>query len=453
MKKNLFKLFALLLVCFGLEALPVKAADCTSGQEEKNVYYFFADVNSSTGEFITGLKADVATTTYTSATKYNNIPSGAIYKERKVIDLYRTSGTGWSLTTYWDNFKTLSKNKDGNYSYTIAATGTTPETTYVWHTSYKLYASASDLANDTNGTANNNSSLVFDNAATSALVDASVLPTTTIGVPSQIATPNAMDGTYSTLRWTATRNYLSGDITGRTAISLTDASGQNGKTVYYAPALYYVSYCVAKTSTSTDKWKLIYNAGDYDVTVPATTTEDCGTSQTVSSTKPTLSGKTFKGWTTTKGGTTVNYASGATVASSTTDCKDVTLYPVFVDNNTTDAKWTITYDANGKNMSMPASTTAACGVSQKVTTTVPKLDGYTFTGWAIASDKTKVVYKANDVITSSKNACTDLTLYAVMVENPKTGESNAIWILMGIIALSGTGYYFIKKKDLFKMNI
>ena len=120
---------------------------------------------------------------------------------------------------------------------------------------------------------------------------------------------------------------------------------------------------------------------------------------TLSSTKPTRTGYTFKGWGTSSSDTSVDYAAGASYTSNAS----ITLYAIWGANT-----YAVKYDANGGS-GAPASQTKTYGVTLTLSSTKPTRTNYTFKGWGTSSGATTVSYAAGASYTS--NAA--ITLYAV----------------------------------------
>lgn len=154
------------------------------------------------------------------------------------------------------------------------------------------------------------------------------------------------------------------------------------------------------------KYTIKYNANGGSG-APSSQTKYYGKSLTLSSTKPTRTGYTFKGWATSSSGSVV-YASGASYTANAS----ATLYAVWQANT-----YTIKYNANG-GTGAPSSQTKTYGVTLTLSSTKPTRasqtdDGvttsYTFKGWATSSTATSVSYAAGAKYTSNASA----TLYAV----------------------------------------
>lgn len=147
----------------------------------------------------------------------------------------------------------------------------------------------------------------------------------------------------------------------------------------------------AKTS-----YKISYNANG-GTGAPSQQTKWHGTNITLSSTKPSRTGYTFKGWATSSTGG-VAYSSGASYTANAS----VTLYAVWQI-----ITYKVTYNANG-GTGAPGQQTKSYGVTLKLSTMKPTRTNYNFKGWAKTSTGS-VAYAAGSSYTS--NAA--ITLYAV----------------------------------------
>lgn len=128
---------------------------------------------------------------------------------------------------------------------------------------------------------------------------------------------------------------------------------------------------------------------------------------TLSSTKPTRSGYTFKGWSTSKTATSPTYSAGG---SYTTNAS-ATLYAVWEQNAPT--TYTVSYNANGGS-GAPSSQTKTQNVTLTLSSTKPTRSGYTFLGWSTSSTATSPTYYASGSYTANAS----VTLYAVWSKNP-----------------------------------
>ena len=130
---------------------------------------------------------------------------------------------------------------------------------------------------------------------------------------------------------------------------------------------------------------------------------------TLSSTKPTRSGYTFKGWSTSKTATSPTYSAGGSYTANAS----ATLYAVWEQNAPT--TYTVSYNANGGS-GAPSSQTKTHGVTLTLSSTKPTRSGYTFQGWSTSSTATSATYSAGGSYTSNSS----VTLYAVWKANPAT---------------------------------
>lgn len=124
---------------------------------------------------------------------------------------------------------------------------------------------------------------------------------------------------------------------------------------------------------------------------------------TLSSTKPTRSGYTFLGWSTSSSATSASYSAGGSITLSAND----TLYAIW------SKKITLTYSANGGSNAPSAESAtiynATTSYKFTISSTKPSRSGYTFLGWSTNSSATSATYSAGSSITLSAND----TLYAV----------------------------------------
>ena len=192
-------------------------------------------------------------------------------------------------------------------------------------------------------------------------------------------------GTYST---DTTSNYDPGATytadTGRTLYAIWESN---------APKTYTVSYNA--------------NGG---TGAPSSQTKTHDVTLTLSYTKPTRSGYTFKGWSTTSGTIqAVKYAAGG----SYVDNASVTLYAVWQENAAT--TYTVSYNANGGS-GAPSAQTKYKDVTLTLSSTTPTRSGYTFLGWSTSSTATSPTYYAGGNYTANASA----TLYAVWSYNAPT---------------------------------
>ena len=179
------------------------------------------------------------------------------------------------------------------------------------------------------------------------------------------------------------------------------ATSANGAVAYASGA----TFKIAKNTTLYAVWEQLtytvtYNLNGASGTAPTDSTKYAANATvTVTSTKPTRSGYTFKGWATSANGA-VAYASGATFKIA----KNTTLYAVWEQ-----LTYTVTYNLNGASGTAPTdSTKYAANAAVTVTSTKPTRSGYTFKGWATSANGA-VAYASGATFKIAKNT----TLYAV----------------------------------------
>lgn len=130
----------------------------------------------------------------------------------------------------------------------------------------------------------------------------------------------------------------------------------------------------------------------------------------LSSSKPSRTGYTFVGWSTSSSASTPSYYAGSIYSENA----NLTLYAVWRIN-----KYTIVYNANG-GIDAPGLQTKNYGSSIKLSSSKPENPGYEFLGWAKSSSASSPQYKAG--ASFSENA--DTTLYAVWRKNIYTVKYN-----------------------------
>lgn len=140
---------------------------------------------------------------------------------------------------------------------------------------------------------------------------------------------------------------------------------------------------------------------------PSSQTKTAGSSITLSTTKPTRTGYTFKNWNTNSSGTGTSYSPGSTYSSDA----NVTLYAQW-----TPLTHTIIYDANG-GTNAPASQVATYGTATYITSEEPTKAGCNFTGWNTQSSGNGVSYQAGDPWGTFYTDSSSTTLYAQWVSS------------------------------------
>lgn len=120
---------------------------------------------------------------------------------------------------------------------------------------------------------------------------------------------------------------------------------------------------------------------------------------TLSSTKPTRTGYSFLGWSTSSSATSATYAAGGSYTANSA----ATLYAVWKANT-----YTIKYNANGGS-GAPGNQTKTYGKTLTLSSTKPTRTNYNFKGWGTSASSTTVTYTAGGSYTANAAA----TLYAV----------------------------------------
>lgn len=119
----------------------------------------------------------------------------------------------------------------------------------------------------------------------------------------------------------------------------------------------------------------------------------------LSSTKPTRTGYTFLGWSTSSTATSATYSAGGNYTANSA----ATLYAVWKA-----LTYSVTYNANG-GTGAPANQTKTYGKALTLSTTIPTRTNYNFKGWGTSASASTVAYAAGASYTNNAGA----TLYAV----------------------------------------
>lgn len=144
------------------------------------------------------------------------------------------------------------------------------------------------------------------------------------------------------------------------------------------------------------KYTVSYNANGGSG-APGSQTKRYGSNLTLSVTKPTRTGYTFNGWSTSSSGS-VSYQPGSTYTGNA----NLTLYAIW-----TPYTYTVSYNANGGS-GAPNSQTKTYGVNLTLSSSKPTRTNYNFLGWSTSASG-GVVYSPGS--TYSSNSA--VTLYAV----------------------------------------
>ena len=221
------------------------------------------------------------------------------------------------------------------------------------------------------------------------------------GAPSSQTKTYGVTLTLSSTKPTRTGYTFLGWSTSSTATSASYSAGGNF-TTNASTTLYAV--------WSINTYTVSYNANGGSG-APSSQTKAYGTALTLSSTKPTRTGYTFLGWSTSSTATSATYSAGGSYTSNSS----ATLYAVWSVNT-----YTVSYNANGGS-GAPSSQTKTYGVTLTLSSTKPTRTGYTFKGWATSSTATSATYSAGGSYTSNSS----ITLYAVWSINTYTVSYNA----------------------------
>ncbi len=246
-----------------------------------------------------------------------------------------------------------------------------------------------------------------DNATTATTSKGAVNINTTVASGSGWSTSNQVklkEYDYTFTRGTSSsKRYVAAKLTNVDRVGGT----MSVSTSYTIPAL--ASYTV----------KYSANGGSG---APSSQTKYYGKTLTLSSTKPSRTGHTFKGWATSASGS-VAYASGASYTANAS----ITLYAVWQANT-----YTVKYNANG-GTGAPSSQTKTYGVALTLSSTKPTrasvdsgdgvLTTYTFKGWATSANSSTVAYAAGAKYTANAS----VTLYAVWSTKTTVTEYDVVY--------------------------
>ena len=197
------------------------------------------------------------------------------------------------------------------------------------------------------------------------------------------------------------------------------------------------------SSTSTTYYfKVAYNANGGSGAPSTTnggTSSSTSKSVTLSSTVPTKSGYTFKGWATSSSATSASYSAGGSYSFS---YGTTTLYAVWQQNSYT---CYLNFNANGGSgapSNQSYSGTSTSNHTFTIANTVPTKSGCVFLGWATSSTATTASYQPGASIAVSYNGTT--TLYAVWETTVAfTSAPNASCIVLPVISYHDDGTYTI----------
>lgn len=199
------------------------------------------------------------------------------------------------------------------------------------------------------------------------------------------------------------RSSGSGTLTGTYSIS---GNGSASKTVTVTfrnfntdngdSATKNISFTV--TVPAWTSYKITYNANGGSG-APSAQTKWKDQALTLSSTKPTRTGYTFLGWSTSSTATSATYSAGGSYTANSA----ATLYAVWKA-----LTYTVKYNANG-GTGAPANQTKTYGKTLTLSTAKPTRTNYNFKGWGTSASATTVSYASG----ASYTANAGITLYAV----------------------------------------
>lgn len=156
---------------------------------------------------------------------------------------------------------------------------------------------------------------------------------------------------------------------------------------------------------ATSSYTVSYNANSGSG-APGNQTKWYGETLTLSSTKPTRSGYTFVGWSTSSNATSASYSAGG----SYTGNSSITLYAVW---NKNALVCTLAYNANGGS-GAPSSQIHVQYTTSKISSGKPTRANYTFLGWSTSSTATTATYLTDGQYTNNSfSSGATITLYAV----------------------------------------
>lgn len=175
----------------------------------------------------------------------------------------------------------------------------------------------------------------------------------------------------------------------------------------------------AYTSNSSTTLYAAWNINTYTISynanggsgAPGNQTKTYGTNLTLSSTKPTRTGYTFLGWSTSSSATSATYSAGGTYTANS----GATLYAVWKI-----ITYTVSYNANGGS-NAPSAQSKNHGATLTLTNNKPSRTGYTFNNWNTAANGSGTSYSPGASYTANSN----VTLYAQWSANSYTVLYNA----------------------------
>lgn len=208
-------------------------------------------------------------------------------------------------------------------------------------------------------------------------------------------------GTYNANGVTSTKTISSGT---KTITKTTSKQNISFSVSFTFNATWSGSYAGTKsasgniTVSAKPSYKISYNANGGSG-APSSQTKWYGQNLTLSSTKPTRTGYSFLGWSTSSSATSATWTAGGTYTANAAD----TLYAVWKANT-----YTVKYNANGGS-GAPGNQTKTYGKTLTLSSVKPTKTNYNFKGWGTSASSTTVSYAPGASYT--KNA--SITLYAI----------------------------------------
>lgn len=458
--KNIFKYLSVFAIAgsLGLNVMNVSAADkaCEAGETEHIDYVMMLDAR-----IMSDLKNNIESTTapnlymqINQADKHNNIKGKAVLDHGSVNITFNGEETATGSQISWtaqDFYKKYyNALKSGSASASNDWTYTSGKETYLMHDKWFACTNEScaeieakepleDLRNTRAGLLNFLAS-ASDSALSSFITETTLFPSSKFTVPSGFDTSKD-----DSLRWRIDRTFSS------TYPSRAVGRNLNGKHLsVFAPAAYYVKYCVAGgSSTNPSKTKTInYDKNTTDTVgkMPANQTfsTEC---ENISSQRPEREGYTFEGWSKSATASTGDptYAPGSKYCEE----GDITLHAIWKPINgttpSTPGQITVNYDANG-GKNPPRSQTTTTGSCIVISDGKPTLDKNNFLGWS-RDPKAK---EADPNFNAGQQYCgtEDITLYAVW--QPQTGVGAHLIAFTTVAIGAGACLVVAKKKNLFR---
>ena len=191
---------------------------------------------------------------------------------------------------------------------------------------------------------------------------------------------------------------ITSDVT-RTLSASSSSSGGSSSGGSSTPTKYQIAYDANGGSGAPDNQSVYYGSTVY-----------------LSSTIPTRSGYTFKGWGSSRYGS-ATYSPGDRYDGD----KAITLYAIWEATSSSTTTYTITYHANGSNVTgLPTSQTKEHDKTVTLSSTIPTRPTYKFLGWNENSNASYAQFVAGETVSAFANR--NFNLYAIW-EDPTTNTN------------------------------